>query len=167
MAVLSGEVAPRNAFQDEKQKAAEEADWSALLPEGEGKTEVALACSNCHGLKQLITQKKTRAGWQTSVQKMIAVYQVPVAQEDFQILVAYLAKHFGEGNPIERLPMNINTSSAEALGRLPGVGAETAKAIVESREASGPFAAVEDLSRVKGIDAETLKRIRPYLKVED
>jgi competence protein ComEA len=138
-----------------------------LLPEDEGKAEAMLSCSNCHGLKQVITQKKTKAGWQTSVQKMIVTYQAPVAKEDIPVLVAYLAKHFGEGNPIEQLPLNVNTCSSAALERLPGISAETAKAIVECRRTGGAFTSVDDLRRVEGIDDAALKRIKPYIKAKD
>jgi competence ComEA-like helix-hairpin-helix protein len=50
---------------------------------------------------------------------------------------------------------------------LPGISAETASAIVESRMTSGPFALVEDLARVKGLDAATLEKIKPYIKTKD
>jgi DNA uptake protein ComE-like DNA-binding protein len=35
---------------------------------------------------------------------------------------------------------------------------------VESREAEGPFADLEELRRVRGIGPKTLERIRPYLR---
>src|SRR5262249_55896261 len=39
--------------------ATEKIDWSVFLPEGNGKGEVALACTSCHDLTQVITQKKS------------------------------------------------------------------------------------------------------------
>jgi competence ComEA-like helix-hairpin-helix protein len=153
------------AFQSEKK--AEEPDWSLLLPEDEGKAEVTLACSNCHGLKQLLTLKKTKSGWQTSVQKMMTTYQAPVDKEDLPLVVGYLAKHFGEGNPLDQLPLNVNTAQAAALERLPGITAEKAKAIIECRETNGSFAGIEDLLRVSSLDAGLLKTIRPFIKVRD
>ena len=156
-----------NAHQDEKHQRSEEADWSLLLPEDDGKAEVVISCSNCHGLKQLITQKKTKNGWQTSVQKMVSTYQVPVDKSDFPTLIGYLAKYFGESNPIEQLPININTSKSEALERLPGMTGEKARALVECRESKGDFGVIEDLLNVRGIDAATLKKIRPFIKTSD
>jgi len=154
------------AFQGEKQKPVEP-DWSLLLPEDEGKAEVTLACSNCHGLKQLLTLKKTKSGWQASVRKMVATYQVPVDREDLPLVVGYLAKHFGESNPVEQAPINVNTGAAAALERLPGISAEKAQAIITCREANGSFASVDDLLRVKGIDRETLKKIMPLIRTKD
>src|SRR5690242_9208703 len=142
--------------------ATEKVDWSVFLPEGNGKAEVALACTSCHDLTQVITQKKSAGNWRTTLQKMISQYQAPVDKEDMPILIEYLAKNFGDKNPIEQLPMNINTSSAEAIARVPGLTPELAKAVVESREAKGPFASVEDLKRVKGIGDTELKKIKSY-----
>jgi len=155
------------ANQDAAGTKAEKVDWSVFLPEGSGKAEVALACSSCHDLSQVITQKKSSSNWRTTVQKMISAYQAPVDKEDVQPLIDYLSKNFGEKNPIEQLPMNLNTSSAEALARLPGLTPELAGAIVESRESSGAFGSVGDLLRVKGIGATTLNRIKAYLKTKD
>jgi competence ComEA-like helix-hairpin-helix protein len=147
--------------------ATEKVDWSVFLPEGNGKAEVALACTSCHDLTQVITQKKSAGNWRTTLQKMISQYQAPVDKEDMPILIEYLAKNFGDKNPIEQLPMNINTSSAEAIARVPGLTPELAKAVVESREAKGPFASVEDLKRVKGIGDTELKKIKSYLKTTE
>jgi competence ComEA-like helix-hairpin-helix protein len=146
---------------------AEKVDWSVFLPEGSGRAEVALACASCHDLSQVITQKKSSSNWRSTVQKMISAYQAPVDKEDVQPVIDYLSKNFGEKNPIDQLPMNLNTSSAEALARLPGLTPELARAIVEDREASGAFASVEDLLRVKGIGATALNRIKAYLKTKD
>lgn len=47
--------------------------------------------------------------------------------------------------------VNINLAGPEELETLPGVGPATAAAIIEYREASGPFATVEQLIDVNGI----------------
>jgi competence ComEA-like helix-hairpin-helix protein len=147
--------------------AEEEVDWSVFLPAGEGRTEVVVSCVGCHDLRQVITQKKSKVGWRTSVQKMVSEYQAPVDRDDFPILVAYLSANFGDKNPIEQLPMNINRSSAESLARVPGISADVAAAIVESRTSRGAFASIEDLLRVKGLDMDTFDRIKQYLTTKD
>lgn len=144
----------------------EKIDWTVFLPEGEGKIQVELACSRCHDLRQVITQKKTRAEWNNTVHNMISMHQAAVDKEDLQAIVDYLSMHFGPTNPIEQLPMNINSSPAEALERLPGISPETARAIVESRKRAGPFASVEDLLRVKEIDQAALKKISRYIRAK-
>lgn len=55
--------------------------------------------------------------------------------------------------------VNINTAGPDALDALPGVGESTARAIVEEREANGPFSSVEDLVRVSGIGEKKLAKI--------
>ncbi|PZO97570.1 MAG: hypothetical protein DI609_12850, partial [Corynebacterium urealyticum] len=47
--------------------------------------------------------------------------------------------------------VNINSADATQLETLDGVGPATAKAIVEWREANGPFRSVEQLMEVRGI----------------
>jgi len=155
------------ASQDERQIATAKVDWGVFLPVGEGKAEVSLACSSCHDLRQVITQKKSSANWSDTVRKMISAYQAPVDKDDFEIIVVYLSKNFGDQNPIEHLPMNINTSPIEALARLPRISVEAAKAIVESRKTGGSFVSVKDLLRVKCIDAAILKGIEAYISTKD
>jgi competence protein ComEA len=57
-----------------------------------------------------------------------------------------------------------NEASEAELDRLPGVGPGLARAIVAARDTL-PFASVDDLSRVRGIGASTLDKLRPGLTV--
>ena len=61
--------------------------------------------------------------------------------------------------------ININTATAEELEELPGVGTATAAAIIEEREAGGPFTAPEDIMRVSGIGEKKYERMRAYIGV--
>ena len=56
--------------------------------------------------------------------------------------------------------IDLNHADAEELTALPGVGAVTARAIVDYREANGPFASLEDLLKVPGVGLSTLNAIR-------
>lgn len=62
-------------------------------------------------------------------------------------------------------PIDLNTASAEQLETLPGVGPATAAAIVEHRNAHGPFPSVDALADVPGIGAAKLARLRPLVRV--
>ena len=70
--------------------------------------------------------------------------------------------------PIAPMSVNINTANANTLAAaLDGVGAQRAKAIVEYREAHGPFRTVDDLAQVKGIGERVVAENRARLKVTD
>ena len=54
--------------------------------------------------------------------------------------------------------ININTASAAELQSLKGIGKKRAMQIVQDREANGPFASPEDLTRIKGIGPKTVAK---------
>ena len=57
--------------------------------------------------------------------------------------------------PGERV--DLDTASAQQIERLPRVGPQLARRIVDEREAHGPFGSLEGLKRVSGIGPGTLK----------
>ena len=61
--------------------------------------------------------------------------------------------------------VNINSATAEELDSLPGVGPSTAAAIVEDRDANGPFSSAEDLMRVSGIGEKKFAKLRDHICV--
>lgn len=61
--------------------------------------------------------------------------------------------------------ININTADQSALMSIKGVGEKRAQAIIAFRKEHGPFASVEDLSRVQGIGASTVEQNRDRLTV--
>jgi competence protein ComEA len=62
-------------------------------------------------------------------------------------------------------PVNINTATAAELETLPGIGPKTADAIVEHREANGPFETIEDIMDVPGIAEGTFEKIKDGITV--
>lgn len=56
-------------------------------------------------------------------------------------------------------PVNINSASEQQLDALPGIGPATARAIIEHREKTGPFAAPSDLLEVPGIGPSKFEAI--------
>lgn len=62
--------------------------------------------------------------------------------------------------------VNINTATQAELESLQGIGTAKAKAIVEYRERGGTFASVDDLAKVGGIGAGTIKQLRDAITVE-
>jgi competence protein ComEA len=63
--------------------------------------------------------------------------------------------------------VDINTADVQALAQvLDGVGPAKAKAIVEYRQANGPFKTVDDLERVPGIGKSTMEKNRSRMSVD-
>jgi competence protein ComEA len=62
--------------------------------------------------------------------------------------------------------VDINAAGAAELATaLDGVGQSKAEAIVEYREANGPFKSVDDLALVKGIGAATIEKNRDKVTI--
>ena len=64
-------------------------------------------------------------------------------------------------------PVDLNHADAAELTRLPGVGRALAARIVEARERGGPFAALDDLRRVRGLGRAKIERLRALLRIAD
>ncbi len=63
--------------------------------------------------------------------------------------------------------IDLNTASAEALTRLPGIGPALAGRIVESRARLGPFRTIDEITRVSGIGKAKLARLRDHAFVSE
>jgi competence protein ComEA len=62
-------------------------------------------------------------------------------------------------------PLNLNTATVAQLEALPGVGANTAKLIVEHRQKNGGFKKVEELMNIKGIGEKSFLKLKPMVTV--
>ncbi len=56
--------------------------------------------------------------------------------------------------------LNLNSATLSELDRLPGIGPARAAAILQEREARGPFRSVDELSRVPGLGPSAIARLR-------
>ena len=64
-------------------------------------------------------------------------------------------------------PVDVNTATAEQLAEaLNGVGEAKAEAIVEYREANGPFEHIDELVNVRGIGMATVDKNRDMIRLE-
>lgn len=137
--------------------------WDELLPPGEGRDTVMTACVTCHGLKSVVNGRKDRAGWQKTVDDMIQ-RGAPVFPEEIEPMTAYLAKAFPAEMP--KL-VNANTATVEELSKLPGVGPELAKRIVDAREKSGSFKTADELRQAAALAKTEFETIRYLLKYSE
>jgi len=121
----------------------------AQLPDGPGKTETGRICSKCHELTTSISRRQDRAGWEVTVNKMVAL-GAELTDKETAAVLDYLAAHF----PAEELS-RINVNQASALDLESGLSfrRSEAAAIIEYRTKNGPFHSIDDLKKVPGIDA--------------
>ena len=64
------------------------------LPDGPGKELVTKVCTVCHEVTRITSKKRTKAEWNDTVDKM-AMRGAMATDEEFEMIVAYLAKNFG------------------------------------------------------------------------
>ena len=65
---------------------------------------------------------------------------------------------------VEPTGLDLNTATVEELTALKGIGKATAERILVHRAAE-PFATVDDLARVGGINSKLIDRIRAEIRV--
>lgn len=63
--------------------------------------------------------------------------------------------------------VNVNTAGQSELESLPGIGPSKAAAIIEFRNANGPFSSCAQLDDVPGIGPATLANITPQCEIGD
>jgi len=68
--------------------------------------------------------------------------------------------------PVLNIAININTANLEELKTLPGIGPQTAQAIIEYRERKGRFTSSADLLQVRGIGPKKLASLRNQITVQ-
>ena len=61
--------------------------------------------------------------------------------------------------------VNLNTATQADLEKLPGVGAATAKTIIEYRQKNGGFKKIEELMNVKGSGEKSFLKLKPLVTV--
>lgn len=78
---------------------------------------------------------------------------------------AILTQEIRLAQRISNIKVNLNTATEGELASLKGVGSSKAQAIILYREMFGPFATVDELTRVNGIGEKTLEKNRRRLQV--
>jgi competence protein ComEA len=103
-------------------------------------------CGNCHAIT-MIHDLKTEGEWIETVDNMAAT-GAKGTEEEFDQVLRYLSRNFTK--------VNINTATAEQIAPVLDITEAAAGAIVEYRGAHGPFASLDELGKVPGIDAAKL-----------
>jgi len=96
------------------------------------------------------------------IEKSSRISIVPEKEGKGRILVEPLAP---PKLKVLSVPVPLNTATAEELDTLPGIGPQTARAIVEFREQKGKFSTPDDLLQVPGIGPRKLAVLLPHIIV--
>jgi competence protein ComEA len=61
--------------------------------------------------------------------------------------------------------IDLNRATTVELTRLPGIGPALARRIVDTRDADGPFARVEELEHIRGMSARKVEKLRAFVTI--
>jgi len=117
------------------------------LPDGPGKATFESVCSLCHTPSAPAGKQWTREQWELKVIEMLQEEPDVTADERTQI-VEYLTATFKTGGRIY-----INLAGAADLAKLLDVPLAQAESLVRQRGDKGPFASVDAVKGVAGVDA--------------
>lgn len=125
----------------------------AQLPDGPGRAETERLCQNCHELSRSVSRRQDRAGWQATLNKMVA-FGTKGTDQEFALILDYLSKNY----PAEELPsVNVNKAPAIELESRLSLRRSQAAAVIAYRNKNGSFKSIEDLKKVPGLDVEKIE----------
>jgi mono/diheme cytochrome c family protein len=85
------------------------------LPPGDGMSLVAVACTQCHGLRTIMTLRDGPTGWKIFVDNMI-LRGAQLRPQEADTVIQYLSQHFGPGAG----PMQVGKAESQPLPNGPG-----------------------------------------------
>jgi competence protein ComEA len=118
-----------------------------------GKADAERICKQCHEFERSVSLRQDRAGWQNTMDKMVAL-GAKGTQQEFDAVVEYLAKTY----PGEEVPkIKVNEARAIELESGLSLPRSQAAAIVQYRTKNGDFKSIEDLKKVPGVDVAKIE----------
>jgi competence protein ComEA len=124
------------------------------LPDGPGKEQLQRVCSSCHELETVTAARRTKGGWQQTIEDMVD-RGAEGSEEDMVAVLSYLTTFYGR--------VNVNTASAEELQKSLDLSAKDAHAIVVYREQNGKINNFEQLKKIPGVDPDRLQVKRGWI----
>src|SRR5262245_22010525 len=70
-------------------------------------------CSNCHPIARVTATRRTRGQWEETMETMISTRGARVTDEEFDVILAYLAREHGR--------VNANTAPADEIVEVLGI----------------------------------------------
>ena len=156
---VSAQQAPAPAPQEPSAATPSAATPSAATPsaamqpaaDAKGAATFARVCSLCHDGARILSNRRSKSQWTEVIEKMME-RGAQVSDEDFEVVMDYLLRHYGR--------INVNKAEAEDLAIVVGVSKKDAEAIVRYRQAQGDFPDFDALAKVPEIDMEKLSKGR-------
>ena len=121
-----------------------------VLPDGKAKPLVESACTECHGLDQVVQSGMSASDWRATVNRMVKK-GASLAPDQIDSVVEYLSVYFVPDKT------NVNTATADQLKNALQLSAAEAEAIVQYRKANGNFKDLAGLEKVSGVDAKKIE----------
>lgn len=129
------------------------------MPDGPGKAETQKMCSTCHDLDKSLSLKQDRAGWQRTVEKMVA-FGMKTTDAEINTVVEYLTRSY----PADDVPrLKVNEADAIEFESILSLKRSQASAVIKYREKNGKFKSIADLKKVPGLDAAKLEEKKDRL----
>jgi competence protein ComEA len=117
------------------------------LPEAPGRELVQKICATCHEIEAVIGSRRTKIGWQQSVEDMMA-RGAEGSEEQMAAVITYLTAYFGK--------VNVNTATTQDLEKMLELPEKEAQAIISYRERNSKITDFEELKKIPGVSAEKL-----------
>lgn len=127
------------------------------LPDGPGKEPLKKICQDCHELDQVIIDRQTKESWKKTVIKMID-RGAEGTDEQFELIVNYLAKNFGR--------VNVNKATAEEIGAELQLSPSESASVVAYRQKNGDFKEWKDLKKVDGLDPAKIEAKKDHIALK-
>lgn len=115
---------------------------------------VLQVCTQCHSSSQFLGKPRTSSGWEQIYGQMARNGARPT-EEQIDEIVRYFQRNL--------TLVNVNSATGEELAATLQIGTDTATTIV-MRRSERPFANVDELATIKGVDRHMLAKLKDRLQ---
>ena len=130
----------------------------ATLPEGDGKTILVRACSDCHDLGSILVKRLTPKQWKDVTRDMIS-RGVKAEEPEILMVIEFLAVNVGH--------VNVNKATEADLKTYGGFSDAEATAILAARGKGQTFQSLDDLKAIPGLDPAALEDRKDRITFKD
>ena len=104
-------------------------------------------CGDCHDADRIVSKRRTKMEWQDIINQMIDKGAAGTG-DDFEAVYGFLQRHYGK--------VYVNTAPSAEIATVLGLSSTDADNLVAYRKTNGPFADLDALKKVPGIDTKQL-----------